>query len=773
MNERKRIALEGCTPEPLMSYLKALGVFRLVSEQADRDATACWENDVFTLYTCLDRDALVKFFLEAYKPTPIVVPWSGGDFIGVDIEGSNRVFKNTPTGSTIIEAFLCTSGERLDNYRKVLQEALKALKLAGISKKTDMEKKDNKVRYLSILRSRVLEDTVLWIDSAAVIAEQSTPFSAMLGSGGGSDGNTHFSDNFMQNLWDVLPDFDSQREQRKGQQLGDTASISKELLFDALFDLPTNQLVVNRTSALYDSGAVGGPNATQGMERKSLANPWNIIFLFEGVLGFAGALVKRIGVNAVAAASFPFQFRYTTASDTNSADKESSGRELWMPIWLHQSTWEELTYFLGEGRAEVGRKSAQNGLDMARAVASLSVDRGIDSFYRYSIVKGRVGGDNYMTAASQGRFPVRYQRNVELLQEPNFDNWLDRFRSACSGNNVPARFTSALRRIESAIFDYCRYGEQSEMANVLIALGAAERELAVTRGKVGQSKMIPWPLSGLDQRWIEATNDGSPEYRIALALAGVRDPSQTKENLGPLRCNMEPVEAKGWNLNWLANPSPQVVWSSSDLMRNLAAVLERRLMDGARAGCKELPIEGRIPLSLNDVANFQYESVDDARIEALLWGLIAVKPAWPKQRSPDVFTLPLPRVYALLKLLFLPRPLVSDPDESGKRVWKLSKDGKEGLRIRPEPRILSLLRAGRVGEACEIAYRRLLASGIPPMPGPTSSGVWRGSAWEDAFCDPQRLAAALLLPIDDNAVNQLVRIVTRFDEIEEDQPEGE
>ena len=26
----------GCTPEPLMSYLKALGVFRLVAEQATR-----------------------------------------------------------------------------------------------------------------------------------------------------------------------------------------------------------------------------------------------------------------------------------------------------------------------------------------------------------------------------------------------------------------------------------------------------------------------------------------------------------------------------------------------------------------------------------------------------------------------------------------------------------------------------------------------------------------------------------------------------------------
>ena len=36
------IVLAGCTPEPLMSYLKAIGVFRLVSEQADASARGCW-----------------------------------------------------------------------------------------------------------------------------------------------------------------------------------------------------------------------------------------------------------------------------------------------------------------------------------------------------------------------------------------------------------------------------------------------------------------------------------------------------------------------------------------------------------------------------------------------------------------------------------------------------------------------------------------------------------------------------------------------------------
>ena len=74
------LQLPGCTPEPLMNYLKALGVLRIVSEQADPTARGCWRNGVFELHSKLDRDGLIQFFLRDYEPTPVVVPWSGNDF---------------------------------------------------------------------------------------------------------------------------------------------------------------------------------------------------------------------------------------------------------------------------------------------------------------------------------------------------------------------------------------------------------------------------------------------------------------------------------------------------------------------------------------------------------------------------------------------------------------------------------------------------------------------------------------------------------------------
>ena len=78
MSQLHELELRGCTPEPLMAYLKALGIFRLVAEQKDPAARACWRNDTFVLLSYLDREVLLRFFLGEYRPTPIVSPWNGG-----------------------------------------------------------------------------------------------------------------------------------------------------------------------------------------------------------------------------------------------------------------------------------------------------------------------------------------------------------------------------------------------------------------------------------------------------------------------------------------------------------------------------------------------------------------------------------------------------------------------------------------------------------------------------------------------------------------------
>ena len=95
MSQLHRLELMGCTPEPLIAYLKALGIFRLVAKQKDNDARAWWQADTFFLRSTLDRDAMVEFFLQNYRPTPIASPWNSryrtgvvkGDKSGLDASG--------------------------------------------------------------------------------------------------------------------------------------------------------------------------------------------------------------------------------------------------------------------------------------------------------------------------------------------------------------------------------------------------------------------------------------------------------------------------------------------------------------------------------------------------------------------------------------------------------------------------------------------------------------------------------------------------------------
>ncbi|MFW6114447.1 MAG: type I-U CRISPR-associated protein Csx17, partial [bacterium] len=368
--------------------------------------------------------------------------------------------------------------------------------------------------------------------------------------------------------------------------------------------------------------------------------------------------------------------------------------------------------------------------------------------------------------------------------------WLEQYGRKATGKQksgyvLPERFRSALRRIESATYDYCRYGRQQDLQMVLVGLGRAEGELALTDGH-HRGNEICQPLAGLSPEWLAAAHDRSAEFEIALALAGIHDQTpQTNRNIGPIRCNLEPVAVRYWQTSWImADKQKQrdeqsnrhVVWRSADLSANMAAVLERRILDGTRASSGNLPIDFKRGVSLDAIALFIAGGVDDRRIEDLLRGLMLIdhRQKYPEGLTPVAIghASPLPREYALLKLLYLPRPLVRQCDGDYQRwKWRLARtttgsDGKttqeEGLAIRPEPRVLPLLRGGRVNEACRIAYQRLRASGLSPLPGPTSSGVCREADWEpDPSVKPERLAGALFLPVGDAVVNQLIQMVTR------------
>jgi CRISPR-associated protein Csx17 len=160
------LELKGCRSQPLMSYLKALAVLRLVSEQADGQAVAAWHNETLVLRTKLTKEGLVSFFTDDYIPTPIVGPWAGGSgFFGND----DRSAVNALTGSTV---------PRLGPYRSVIKQVHRILADKGFEAKPSEE---NKADLLRSYRRQLPDDFVRWMDCVMVLQADGQSLSSALG----------------------------------------------------------------------------------------------------------------------------------------------------------------------------------------------------------------------------------------------------------------------------------------------------------------------------------------------------------------------------------------------------------------------------------------------------------------------------------------------------------------------------------------------------------------------------------------------------------------
>jgi len=754
------ITLHGCTPEPLMSYLKALGVLRLVSEQVDSSAKGFWRDEEFTIKSGLDSNDLLNFFISLYKPSPIFSPWNGdGGFLtdsGACYETIERLRKLSTDRLTLIHRIIdnirnTASLKELGSKRseaKQLQskynEKYKTRADKWKKKASDDEKekyaeltkqiKSIKQSLIFLLRNEYPNESLDWLDTCLAINKDSIAMSPLLGSGG-VDGRMEFSANYLANVIEILENQNS------------LAWLKKSLLGDGL------PVLAKTSIGQFAPGAIGGANATQGMEGDSLVNPWDYVLMLEGIVLLAGAVSRKLGVNQGARAVFPFTVFSSAAGESSLGQKESreSRGEIWLPLWKHPTSVKEIQKIFSEGRAELCGQQCYSAVDFARAVAALGVDRGITSFARQGFLKRN--GLAFI-ATPLGRFDVHARANTELLRE--IDTWLDRFRSACKigqKGEAPARLTRALRIIDSAIFDYCRYGGHSYFQAILIGLGQAEREL-MRDGQWSQKNRVP-PLHGLTPDWIEASWDCSSEFELALSLAGMRGTGK----VGPLRSNFEPVyigrRNNGVEYGTWAEKDRAVVWNQANLSNNLAAVLARRMQDAAKHGNERLPLWSGYSASLESLAAFLTGQTDDNHLEELLWGLMLVDHAKPNDSRlkidfPD--SPPLPRIYALLKPLFLPAPIVYQAEH-----WRYVRQNEKGITIKPEPRILPLLRTGRIDDAVDIALHRLRSSGLQPM-------IARGEQGRLPI-EGQSLAAALLFPVNSYSLDRLLRLVVRTNSI--------
>ena len=710
------LELKGCAPEPLMAYLKALGIFRLVAEQKDKDARAWWRNDSFFLSSTLDYDALSGFFLNEYRPTPIVSPWNGGS--GFYMDGSTAAKR-------AVDAIWESDSSRLEEFRQAIESSRQILDNMGIVKKPTEGEKRN---LLAMCRSLMPDAAMPWLDAVQVLTtEGSNPSLQPLLGSGGNDGNLDFSSNFMKNLYPVLTGL--KLDKRPSNRVN-YEEIRKGWLDNALFENGRTPLTRSAIGQ-FNPGGAGGPNATTGFEGSAIVNPWDTVLMFEGALLFAGAATRRLSPQASSKAAFPFTVDNSAAGYGTSTDSEygSSARgEFWAPLWSQPTNLLELNHLMSEGRAQLGKRQVSSGANFARAVAGLGTERGIAQFQRYGFLARN--GLAYL-AAPLGRFYVREDQGTAQRANVLFDLdvWLDNLRRQATGRNAPASLGTALRQIDQAIIEFCQRGQPRDLQNVLIALGHAERWLSTSSLRKGAYPTHP--LNNLSRDWLRYADDQTAEFRLARALSSILPVEKDIQPLvGPIRENLEPVESPQRQRTEWKEGSTSFVWTAGDVLSNMLAVLERRCIEGRMNNLNYPPLDSVYSARLNDITAFLNGRVDPQRIADLVLPLSFVR----HRRRPETgesfqqhTPLDLPTAYTAMKLTLLTER------------FNCPKFG-EARDIRMEPQMLALLRAGRVKDAYHVAYRRLRASGLQPVSN--TPGI------VDRSEQGRRLAAALLFPLD-------------------------
>jgi len=764
-----QVILNGCTTEPMAGYLKALAVFRLVSEQADPKARGWWVGNSFCLDSKLDANALVAFFRDDYSPTPIVAPWNGDSGF---YEGNNR---------TGIDAILASDLPRIRECRQTIEQVFswpefggeltlaRMLSIVGTDaaaargkSKSDLEeiiskaetaivasgerrevllplttgqilaragsagrelrklrtsakkslRSDAKDAIVRRCRNQLGDRATAWIDSAVVIrTAKDFAWPPILGNGG-NEGHQDYTNTFMQRIASLL---------------AMPEPVTENLIRHSLFAERTESLCDGAVGQ-HDPGRAGGSNQGPGIDGATSSNPWNFVFTIEGAVCWSSGTARRQGMAQHRGASSPFTVEAASVGYGSAESSESAkSQEIWMPVWSRPTRFREIVGLLREGRVEWRGRAASSAIEFAEAASSLGVDRGIDAFMRYSLLERR--GKGYYVALPIGRVPVHEGKDSDLLQE--LDRLLqavDQFARGFKSNTPPAQFASRRRQIDAAIYDFALRGGTERFQQVLAALGRLEQFFA--QRSLSLDPKLRAPLSGLSPKWLLAANDGSLSFRIAVALASI---GPTGDVPG-IRANLAPIDpAKPWA--WAAGKG-QVAFQGSSLSDRLVSVLRRRLIDGERLNCNSLPLWSAVTVAPEDAAAFLGpENVDESLIEQLLFGLTLVDwhdsaletvraelyRAWVRRETI------IPRNYALLKHLFQPH-----------------------VEVHPEPSILSLLVAGRTKAACEVAHRRLRSAGFAP----------RNADFPDER-DGVRLAASLLIPV--YPIESLSRLVLRED----------
>lgn len=718
--------LDGCAPSPLAHYLKALGILRLVSEQADPEARGWWNGDRFKLATRLQRADLEEFFLIKYQPTPIFNPWGGRS--GYYPDSSE---KNARLSLKKIESSSCA---QLAPYRDTIKTIRSVIRDTTNNKKPSEKDKE---RLISALRFRLRGKPSLWLDTVTALtgSDEDLGFAkpAIFGTGG-NEGSGSYTSAYMAAIEEAVIG-------------GDWDQSLSNVLF-----------AESNSPNCYWNQSMGQfvPDAP--------STPWDMLLAFEGALLLRSSISTRVSATNtgssrrwVASPFFVSLSAYGYPSEARMDEKAvNKGKELpgrgeqWFPLWMHPFSANELQHLFTQGRANTARGRATDGWSMARAVTSFGVSRGVAEFIRYGYQQRNNQATHF--AVPLGRFRVTDKRAPSVSCLDDIETWISRLNKIAQpvkgddARRVPNRLQQANRLLSDAVFAASQFPDKPEqLTSILQHLAAIEGVMANGSGFSAQ------PIPVLRPEWVQSADDGTPEFRLALSFAlqarGFGKDSGIPVDKTGIRHHWLPLDEKrpwrfaisGTGSQTRLDVRPEVVMHGRRGIDDTIALIERRLIEAAQRGDRHLPLAAapRASACNSDLVDLLAGEVDLDRTLSLARALMALdRRAWAEEYIPvdRPSTTDWPdEAWMVLRLCFLPHPI------------RLPHSRK--LDIAADPQIFRRLANGDAASAIDLALHRLRVAGIncTIRAGNTTPEIAR--LW----------AAALAFPINSNLAARYAR----------------
>ena len=785
--------LRGCSPAPLANYLKALGVLRLVGEQADTNVRGCWQNENFGLLSALSRVELTTFFLQKYAPTPLLSPWNKGC----------GFFKANDIGLTPLEN---SRSVRFEQFRVGVREARRLLD--GVA---------NADAVIRAIKARTKTNATFQSEQQREMLANSAAFRTFL-DGLRSEGNK--------------PELSPESRNECAAEIVAVESLAGKVSqlptkaeadrlkgssgYKRLLSLAERQFKVLKASLIPDCRrAWRGPHAkwlsaAVVLDEDGLPEWPSLLGTGgnDGNLDFTNNFMQQLGklfdlatpdgcptaeaaellanalwsepVDKLSCAAFG-QYQPGAAGGANSTT--GPGGESSVNPWDFVLMLEGAVLFTSQatrrldpnefsrasapfavrsqaaGFASPGSEKAQRGeqwmplwsrpasladvaslfgearVQLNRQTANRPVDV-VRAITRLGVARGidsftRFG---YLERNGQSTLAVPLGR-ISVRQRSlshlvdDLAPWMDRLQRRARDKFAPSRLVQVERRLADAVFAALTHDPSAALWQAILQSAVAVESLQATGTAIDAG-----PIPPLRPEWATAVNDNSIEIRLALSLgSAAAGYSPDGRALDPVRHHWLPLErgAQRFKISdKRLNHDSRVVMSGRGVLADFAAIVERRLIEAAVRGQRRLPLTAATGCSAR---------LTD--LAAFLSGSIDLDKVFQLARAFMAIN------WNRWSVNNCPTPPRSSehPEEAWLALrlaclpWPLGKDQN----IPAEPRIVRRLLSGDSVGAVDVALGRLRSAGIRP---PLQAGVTGASTallWAAALVFPINRGSAL------------------------------